>query len=445
MKKNRCLIDFFRYTSLNVIGMIGLSCYILGDTFFVSKGLGANGLTALNLVIPVYSFMHGSGLMIGMGGGTKYVIQKSNGENKNANKTFTHSLILALILASIFLIAGLFFSGTITSLLGAEDGIIFDMSKTYLKVLMMFSPAFLINNLLICFVRNDNSPALSMTAMLLGSISNVILDWIFIFPCNMGIFGAVIATCLSPIISITILSIHFIKKKNQFHIVKYKLSGKTFSSIISNGIPSLITEVSSGIVIIIFNIIILKLSGNVGVAAYGIIANISLVVIAIYNGIAQGIQPIISKNYGQGNKKNVNSILRYSIITMLIISVIVYLIVLFGASRITDIFNSENDMILKSIAIKGLKLYFIACPFAGFNIILSMYFTSTEKPKPAHIISILRGLIVIIPMTFLLSSLWEMKGVWSSFPVTEFLVSIIGLLFFLNLYKKSSKSTYKNI
>ena len=322
--------EFAKYTSLNVLGMIGLSFYILADTYFVSKGLGANGLTALNLAIPVYSFIHGSGLMIGMGGGTKYAICKSRGEDREADRIFTHAVGLAALFAVFFVLLGLFLSGPITALLGA-DASVYQMTKTYLQVILLFAPAFLLNNVLLCFVRNDGAPQLSMAAMIGGSLSNVVLDWVFIFPCGMGIFGAVFATGLAPIISILLLSPHFIRRKNRFHPVKCRPEGKRAAGILSSGVPSLITEVSSGVVIIVFNAIILQLSGNIGVAAYGVIANLSLVVIAIYNGIAQGIQPLVSRSCGMGDAAGVRAFLRYAMTVMLLLSGLIYLTVFFGA------------------------------------------------------------------------------------------------------------------
>lgn len=439
MNNTKYFKEFAKYTSLNVLGMIGLSCYILADTFFVSKGLGANGLAALNLAIPIYSFINGSGLMLGMGGATKYSILKSQDKEQEANRTFTNTILFTLGLALIFFSIGIFLSGPITSLLGADE-VIFQMSKTYLQVILLFAPMFMLNNILLCFVRNDGAPQLSMLAMLGGSISNIILDYIFIFPCNMGIFGAVFATGLAPIISMLILSPYFFKKKNQFHFIKCKLSGKLLVNIISSGLPSLITEVSSGIVIIVFNKIILSLQGNTGIAAYGVIANLSLVVISIYTGVAQGIQPILSRSYGAGDQKNIQQVLRYALITVLVISGIVYSTVFFGADQIANIFNSEQNALLQSIAVTGLKIYFTACVFAGFNIILSVYFTSTEHARPAHIISILRGFIIIIPMAFVLSSIGGMTGVWLTFPTTEFIVAVIGLFLFLLSKRKNHKS-----
>ena len=189
------------------------------------------------------------------------------------------------------------------------------MTKTYLKTILLFAPAFMANDFLLCFVRNDGSPGLAMTAMLTGSFSNIILDYIFIFPMKMGMFGAVFATGLSPVISIGVLSRHWIARKNNFHFYPEKpdlrLTGTTFSL----GIPSLISELASGIVIIVFNFIILGIRGNLGVAAYGVVTNILLVVTFMFTGIAQGMQPIASRSYGSGDAK-VPKILRYAVITL---------------------------------------------------------------------------------------------------------------------------------
>ena len=428
--------EFLKYSSLNVLGMIALSCYILADTFFVSKALGADGLAALNLAIPVYSFINGSGLMIGMGGGIKYSIAKSQGAAQRADQTFTNSAVLTAVIAACFFLTGLLASGPLALLLGA-DGTVYEMTRTYLQVILLFAPMFMTNNLLLCFIRNDGAPQLSMAAMITGSLSNVVLDYVFMFPLGMGIFGAVLATGLAPVISILVLSPYLLRRKNQFHLRKCRISGKLALGIFSSGLPSLITEVSSGIVMIVFNTIILGIAGNIGVAAYGVIANLSLVVMSIYTGISQGIQPLLSSGYGTGNRKKTQSVLRYALVSAVLISVVVYVCVFFGAEPIAAVFNSEQNATLQSIAVTGLKIYFTACVFAGFNIILSVYFTSTENALPAHIISILRGFVVIIPMAFLLSAAVELTGVWAAFPATELIVSLIGAGLFFRIGKRT--------
>ena len=428
--------EFLKYSSLNVLGMIALSCYILADTFFVSKALGADGLAALNLAIPVYSFINGSGLMIGMGGGIKYSIAKSQGAAQRADQTFTNSAVLTAVIAACFFLTGLLASGPLALLLGA-DGTVYEMTRTYLQVILLFAPMFMTNNLLLCFIRNDGAPQLSMTAMITGSLSNVVLDYVFMFPFGMGIFGAVLATGMAPVISILVLSPYLFRRKKQFHLRKCRISGKLALGIFSSGLPSLITEVSSGIVMIVFNTIILGIAGNIGVAAYGVIANLSLVVMSIYTGISQGIQPLLSSGYGTGNRKKTQSVLRYALVSAVLISVVVYVCVFFGADPIAAVFNSEQNATLQSIAVTGLKIYFTACVFAGFNIILSVYFTSTENALPAHIISILRGFVVIIPMAFLLSAAAELTGVWAAFPATELIVSLIGAGLFFRIGKRT--------
>lgn len=438
MEKQSYLKEYSKYTSLNVLGMIGLSCYILADTFFVSKSLGANGLTALNLAIPIYSFINGSGLMIGMGGGIKYSIFKSQNNDKNANSVFTQALMLTLIIALTFFIIGICFTGNIVKMLGANEEV-YSMCYTYLQIILLFAPMFMLNNLLLCFVRNDGAPQLSMAAMIGGSLSNIILDYVFMFPFNMGIFGAVLATGLAPVISMMILSPFFIKKKNHFKIIKERIAKLYFIEIVSGGLPSLITEVSSGIVMIVFNTIILQLAGNTGVAAYGVIANLSLVVISIYTGISQGIQPLLSNGYGLKNIKKVKTIFKYALITVVIVSMTIYLIIIFNNDTIVKIFNSENNPLLQEIGQAGLKIYFIGCLFAGFNIVSSIYFTATEHSLPAHIISLLRGFIIIIPTAFLLANLFEMTGVWATFPVTEIIVSLISIVFIYQNTKKFLK------
>ena len=223
MREKTLLKEFFRYVSQNVLGMIGLSCYILADTFFIARGLGTKGLTALNLAIPVYSFVNGCGLMLGMGGATKYSIFRGKKEDKKGNQIFFHAVAFALVFAAVFMLTGIFLSDRLALVLGA-DREVFDMTRVYLRVILLFSPAFIFNDIFVCFVRNDGNPKLSMIAMLLGSFSNIILDYIFIFPLNLGILGAVLATGFAPVISMCILSKHLRSEDCHFHLEKATFS-----------------------------------------------------------------------------------------------------------------------------------------------------------------------------------------------------------------------------
>ena len=429
MSQSTPLREFVRYSALSSCGMIAVSCYILADTFFVAQGLGTAGLAALNLAIPIYNFIHGTGLMLGMGGATKYSIHQSRGDPGGASRMFTGMLLLSVLFSIPFLLLGLFCSHGITVLLGADQAV-FEMTRTYLQVLLLFAPATLVNDVLLCFVRNDGDPRLSMLATAAGSLANIVLDYIFIFPMGMGIFGAVLATGMSPVLGILILLPHCIRKKGDLRLVPCPLSPGPTASALSLGLPSLLAQLSSAVVMIAFNSIILGLEGNTGVAAYGVIANISLVVTAVYTGISQGIQPLVSTAHGQD---------RPGLITLLVLSAALYLLLFLFAGPVALIFNSEGDPRLQQIAEEGLRLYFTGALFAGFNIILSMYFTSVERALPAHITSLLRGFLLILPMAFLLAACWGMTGVWLAFPLTEAVTAALGAGFYA-LYARRGRA-----
>lgn len=418
---------FLSYVSLNILGQIAFSCYTLADTYFVSASLGADGITALNLAFPMFCLINGTGLMIGMGGGTRYSILNSRGEGSGV---FSAAVCMAACAAAAFMLAGIFFSGPLARALGADETV-FSMTRTYLKVMLLFAPAFLFNHLLQCFVRNDGAPSLSTAAMILGSLSNIVLDYLFIFPMNMGIFGAIFATGLAPVISMAVLSSYFFRGKNRFRLAGPLPGGKLVLEILSSGVPPFVTETTSGVVMLLFNFIILGLEGNTGVAAFSIITVISLVVVAIYTGLSQGVQPILSLNHGAGNRSNVNAILKYAMATVLLLSGVIYSVIFFGAPQLASIFNSERNEVLQAFAVTGLRLYFLACPFIGFNIVMAIYFTSTERPRPGQIISLLRGFFILIPAALLLSAALKMIGVWCAFPVTECAASLAGLALYL--------------
>ena len=428
------LKKFTRYSVSNIFGMMAISVYILADTFFIARGVGTLGLTALNIAIPAFSFIQGSGLMLGIGSATKYSILKAQGQEKEANEIFSLAVISGLIISLFFVFLSITASKYLVKILGADESI-FDITVTYLRVILCFTPSFIINAIFLCFVRNDHAPALAMIAMVIGSFSNIVLDYIFVFPLNMGMFGAALATGCAPVIGLCILSLHKLRGKNNFKLVKYKLDFIKIFGILKLGLPSLITELASGVVIIVFNILILGISGNIGVAAYGIIANISMVVTAIYTGISQAIQPLLSNCYGLKDTSGMNKILKYALVLMFALSLVIYLVLYFYASDIAFMFNKENDNTLQTMAVEGLKVYFTATPFLGFNIIISIVFISMEKAVPAQIISLCRGFFVLVPSAVILGKVFLMLGVWLSLLFCECVVAMISIYFLYRLTK----------
>ena len=398
MKHPSLPAEFVRYASLSVLGMAAVSCYILADTFFVARGLGATGLAALNQAIPVYNVIHGAGLLLGMGGATRFAILRSQGAARRADSVFTHTLAMAAAAAAVFAALGAFAAPALAALLGA-DGATAAMTATYLRVLLLFSPAFLLNDVLVCFVRNDGAPQLAMAATVSGSLANVVMDYIFIFPCGLGIFGAVLATGFSPVIGVLVQAPALAGQPPRLPpcagaAAACARPGRCWRS----ACRPFSTSFSGAVVMITFNTLILGLAGNTGVAAYGVVANLSLVVLSVYTGIAQGAQPLVSRAWGRRQRPQLRALLRYALAAALAFSAVLYAVVFFGAGPIAAIFNSESDPALQAIAVQGLRLYFLAAPFAGANIILAVYFASVEQAVPAQAVSLLRGLVVIVPL-----------------------------------------------
>lgn len=419
--------DFFKYVSLNVLGMVGLSCYILADTFFISKALGAAGLAALNLAISIYSIIHASGLMLGIGGATRYTILKSRMEDREANRTFTQTVLAGILFGGMFLLAGLFLSGSLAAVLGADADTL-AMTATYLKTILCFAPCFILNNILLAFVRNDKNPRLSMAAMLIGSFSNIVLDYIFIFPLSMGMFGAAFATCLAPVISIGVLSLHVIQKKHRFRLVLCRITLQRLGSVLSLGLSSFVTEVSSGVVLIVFNLVILGIAGNIGLAAYGIVANIALVAAAVFTGVAQGIQPLASLGCGTNDRNLLSLLLRNTLSLSLILATGIYGFILMFSDSIIAVFNSEGIPELAAIARHGFRLYFSGFFFAGINITMAAFLSASDHPGAAFAISITRGCIAILPLVLLLPGMWGMSGVWLSFVLAELTACVVTMV-----------------
>ncbi len=427
---------FLSYLIPSVGGMLGISLYVLGDTLLVGRGLGSSGLAALNISIPIMNIFSGLGFLFGVGGATIVSILKGRGQGKDTNEVFTISFLLSLIFGLIISIVGLINLEKIASFMGAESGKILKMSMNYLRVLLIGSVFFIINSCMIIFIRNDGAPKLVMIAMLSSSISNVILDYIFIFVFKMGMKGAGIATVISPIMSLAILSSHFIKRQNTIKFTKVKMNFKLLKRISLNGIPSFIIESMLGIVIFIFNIAILKIKGNIGVSAYSIVANLSLFCAAVFNGIGQAIQPIISINYGAKKYKRVKETVRLGIYSSLGIGMFFFFLGLVFPRQLTNIFINEVNPELIALSIKGIRLYFISFIFMGLNTVLVSYLQSMEYSKASISISIVRGLVFVILGIVILPKFLGINGVWLTIPLAE----IMTLIFMVLFYPKCKKA-----
>ena len=418
--------EFRRYAAPGVLGMIGISCYILADTFFVAKGTGSLGLAALNIAIPAYNLMNGLGLMVGVGGATHYSLCRAQGDAAEADRAFTHTLLLGLCIALLFVLTGTFGVVPLSRLLGANAETL-DMTAVYLRLPLCFAPFFVTNNIMIAFVRNDGEPGRAMAGMIAGSLFNIVFDWVFIFPCGLGMFGAALATGASPLVSLLVLSGHLRRPSRGFHLRRERLRLRLLPRICAPGLSSLVSELASGITLLLINLVLLRIAGNTAVAAYGVIANLALVESAIFTGLSTGVQPLISRSAEADRRR----LLRWTVTTALAISALMYVLVFVFASPITAVFNSEHDPALAACAVPGLRIYFAGFLAACINIIAAAYFSAAGQASRGFIISLVRSIIAIPPVLFALSALLGVTGVWLTFPAVEALACALSLLFIL--------------
>lgn len=434
---------FIKYVSFNMLSMVGLSCYILADTLFIANGVGSIGLTALNLILPLYSIISGLGLLIGVGSATRFSILKVQQRDQEASAYFTTAMKLGFLISIPITILGFVFAKQIMYFMGADFEVI-EIASTYLRTFILFTPFFIIQQIIVTFVRNDNNPRLASFAMLTGTLFNIVFDYILVFPCQLGMFGAALATGFSPIVALCICSLHVLWKQNHFHFTNVRLKIYYIWKIITIGISTFVTELSGGIIVFVFNMVILSIGGNIAVASYGIISNLALVVTALYTGIAQGIQPLLSQSHGQRNTELTHAYFGYAIVTSLIVSTMIYVCMLCFPQFIVAIFNSENNMTMAQIAQNGLPLYFAGFFFAGINMVMITFFASTEQMKKSFVLSILRGGVIIIPLVIGLSILFHLNGVWISFPISECFILIIAIQFYYRSHKTLYQKTSVN-
>ena len=409
--------QFFKYVSQNIFGLLGTSCYILADTYFIAQAAGTDGVTLLNLCLPIYNLIFAFGSMIGLGAATRYAILRAQGDAR-AQRYFSNAIFCVCILAVPFMLVGIFRPDGLLRLMGGDADIV-ALGMNYARIFLMFTPFFMCNYVVASFVRNDGDPSLAMVATLSGSLFNVVFDYIFIFPMGLGLPGAALATAISPILSIAVCSAHFIKKSNTITFVRKAPSVRLLAQSCQLGISGFVGELSSGVTTTVFNFLLLRLAGNVAVAAYGVVANFALVATAIFNGVAQGAQPLVSQCYGKNEMAGARKLLLLGCGTALRLAALLYGVVFGYTDALTALFNSENSALMAEFAHSGMRIYFVGYFFAGCNIVAAGYLGAVNRPAEASITSLCRGMVAIVVCSLVLSALFGMNGVWAAFPVSE--------------------------
>lgn len=426
--KRLLLNEFIEYVSFGILSMIGVALFILADTYFIANGIGPTAIASLNVAIPVSNLLHGTGWLIGVGGSTLYSIQRGKGEHKQANRIFTFTIKFATITGVGLSILLYVFNAPLLRFFGASDTT-FLMAQEYYLIHAFFGTFFILSNTFVSFVRNDNNPRLATIALLTGGFSNIVLDYIFIYIFGWGMAGASFATILSPAVTLAVLTIHLRYPKRQLHFESAKFQASRILNIISVGFSSFFNEISTAVVIVIFNSAMLTMIGDIGVASYGIVANINLIAILIFQGMGQGVQPLISRYYGMENDKNVNTLIKYSVLGVLAVAGVLMLINLSLSDFIVSLFNNTGHSQMQELATEGLHYFSLSFLATGFNIIVIYIMAALNKAGSSLIVSLSRGLILIPIVIMALSSWFGITGVWSTMLVVELLTVILSVSF----------------
>lgn len=416
-----------KYLLPSISATLVTSIYILADTIMIGKGVGAMGIAALNIVLPVFNLFFGTGVLCGVGGGVLFSVYKGRGQAEKAGEYFTAAMVLAAVLSLFYFVAFQAFFDPITRVLGSNEGMR-EQVWSYGKIIVAGAPAFVFSTCLQALVRNDKAPKLAMAAVITSGILNVVLDYIFIFFMGMGMAGASLATVISSWVTVVILITHFFSPANTLKFTKHvhlRETGKVFL----NGFSSFILELTAGIVIFMFNRQLLVYVGDLGVVVYGIVSNSALVATSIFNGISQAVQPILAVNFGAGKSARVAQTRRLGIGTALLFGA---LFTLFGYVKpmwLIGAFVTPTEEIVR-LGITAIHIYFLSFLAAGVNMLLSTYFQSVLKPVNAMAVSLLRGVVFNGLFVLLLPLIFGVNGIWLAIVATEFL-TLAAALFML--------------
>ena len=427
-----------KYSFPSVTSMVGISLYILADTYFIANGIGELALASLNIAMPIYAVIACMGNMIGVGGATVYAIAREVGDRRTRDDVFTLCLGTVLAFGVLLSLLGLFFSREISLVMGASQETL-AYTETYLGVLLLCAPAFVANNVLTAFIRNDGAPNLAMASMLGGVVFNIVFDYILIYIAGWGMFGAIAATCLSPVVSMGIISAHFLRRRNTFRLRRTKVSVSILLRVVRGGAATFVTEIAMGIVVLLFNFKLLALLGDLGVAAYGAIANLSYVVISIFNGMGQGIQPIVSSNYGAGQLDRCNQTLRNAAIAAFAVSLLLAGAILAFPQEIVALFNKDDNARLAQIAEQGVVVYFSSLFFCGVNIVAAAWYQAMLMSRAAILISMTRGLLGVIVGLSVLPRLFGATGIWMTAPFADMLGTVAVALLLVHERRREKR------
>ncbi|PZD89814.1 MATE family efflux transporter [Bacilli bacterium] len=417
---------FMKYLIPSLFGMVLMAINILIDGLFVSHGVGEKGLAGVNIAVPIYSVILSVSLWIGMGGATLYSIALGQSNQHRAKEIFTHSIILAVLTTGLIIGFCLLFEEPLAYLFGANDSII-SYVDDYLHIILLFGLVFVFENILSIFIRNDGNPTLAMAGLIVTSVVNIILNYLFIFIFHWGVKGAAYATVIGTFIGILVLLTHFLTRKKQLGFVHTKLDLSILGNIFSIGFPSFIVEGSTAVMMVAFNITFSHYVGETGVVAYAVVNYLHTVFLMLFIGIGAALQPITSYHYGAKLYQRMKQFIRIALVTGFGLGSAVFIIGLFGKGFIIDLFGIDIPEIINYTKI-GIVYFFVGYLFLGINMVFVEYYQSIKKIRIATWIILSRSIILFIPLLWILPNVFGPNTIWLVFPVAEGLTVLFTFL-----------------
>lgn len=424
---------FRLYLIPTLLGMLSLCAVTATDGIFVGRGVGSDALAAVNICIAPTMVMMGISLMLGVGSSVVSSIHLASGNVKAARLNVTQALATATLIVVIFLGLTLISIDTTGRALGSSDTLM-PLVRDYMPWIFVCCLFQSWCGIGLFVVRLDGSPKYAMWCNVLPGLLNVVLDYIFIFPLQMGIKGAAIATCISCAVGGVMVMGYLLFFARTLRLIKIKMSRKSFRLTLRNigyqckiGISALLGEATMGVLMLMGNLMFMKYIGNDGVGAFSIACYYCPFVFMTGNAIAQSAQPIISYNYGKGSKSRVIATEKLAILAALGCGLAITAAFIFTPSAMVHLFL-DPDLAAAKIAVKGFPVFSVAFIAFIFNLTAIGYFQSVEKVTPSIVFALLRGLIFLVPAFILLPTILNATGIWLALGISEILtaLSIVG-------------------
>lgn len=415
---------YFKYLSAAFGSALITSIYSIADMAMVGQYHGPEGSAALAVVAPVWNIIYSFGLLMGIGGSVLFstIRGKADGDIKKSNEYFTASVIGSVILAAVIWLIIIFFDKNLLLIFGAQGNTL-TLAREYVLPIKAAIPFFLFNQMLAAYLRNDKNLALATGAVLAGGIFNIFGDYFFVFVCDMGAFGAGLATAIGSTISFLVMLSHFFTKKNTLRLVKPEGLVRKLREITATGFSTFFIDVAMGILTILFNRQIMVYLGTNALSVYGVIVNISTFVQCCAYSVGQASQPIISTNFGAGRGERIRETLKYALGTVAVFSIFWTVVTMVIPNVFIRIFMSPTPEVLE-IAPGILRCYGISFLLLPLNVFSTYYFQALMKPKTAFIASVARGLVISGILIYLLPAVFGGDMIWFAMPITELVVAV---------------------